>query len=376
MIVHLIKSPEYEVENYKKVVDLLKSTTGPIQFKSSTYEFDKAEFYFLQYDLTDIHPFKYPSNTEKIKYVQERGNPLSWDELFSLCDFYRNTFKLPAEDFVILLTKRKNSLNWFSAFESISKRNIFVHTAEWQLFKDFENLESEYPIAHQVAENIFQVLMEVDTVNLPNKHAHSPSISCINDICQNKVEVINKLKSGGICNVCIQEIRSKVSNFDISRQLILILNKVRNRFDELVLEIIKPEAQNVLIQDLVVNFLGPDKKIKLGELPLALYVFYLVEAPNEGVTLEQLKADTNKQKLIEIYRNLAPDTFSDERCVDVVTSLLTKKNSFSSNKSALNRMIKESLVDDKISSQYIISGKKGSAYKVQIANRNLVNIIY
>jgi hypothetical protein len=375
MKVHLIKSPEYEVENYQKVVALLKSTPGPIQFKSSSYEFDKAAFYFLQYDLTDFHPFNYTSNTEKIKFEPKRGNPLSWEELFQLCDFYRESFCIPDEDFVILLTNRKNSLNWFSAFESTSKRNIFIHTAEWKYYTDFDKLECEYPIAHQVAENIFQILMEVDIKNIPNQHAHYPSICCINDVCPNKLEVIHKLKSGGICETCIEAIKAKVPNYEISRQLKLILNKVRDRFDELVFETIQPEWSKLTISDNYVNFVSYKKSFKLTDLKLALYVFYLVEAPEEGVTLEQLKKESNKQKLIKIYRDLAPN-YSEDKCIGVISDLLSKDNAFSENKSALNRTIRGSLGDNLISSQYIISGEKGDAYKVHIANRNLVNIIY
>ena len=375
MIVHLIKSPEYEVENYKKVVDLLKSTAGPIQFKSSTYEFDKAEFYFLQYDLTDIHPFKYQSNTEKIKFEPKRGNPLSWDELFQLCDYYRDTFGIPNDDFVVLLTKRKNSLNWFSAFESIEKKNIFVHTAEWEYYTDFKNLGSEYPIAHQVAENIFQVLMEVDVVNLPNKHAHYPSISCINDFCGNKLEVINKLKSGGICSACIEKIKLNIKDYNISRQLKLILNMVRDRFDELLFETIKPKGSSITISENNVSFVSHNKSIPLSKLRIALYVFFLLKTPEKGMTLKELRTEENKAKLIEIYQEIAPN-YDDERCERVISDLLTKKNSFSENKSTINRIIKKAFKDDYTSSKYVISGARGDAYKIDIADRHQVNITF
>lgn len=375
MIVHLIKSPEYEVENYKKVVDLLKSVPGPIQFLSTSYEFDRSEFYFLQYDLTDFHPFVYPSKTEKIQFEPRRGNPLSWDELFQLCDFYRSTFGVPDQDFVILLTKRKNSLNWFSAFESTERKNIFVHTAEWKYYTDFENLESEYPIAHQVAENIFQVLMEVDIINLPNKHAHFPSISCINDICGNKLEVINKLKSGGICMACINEIKAKIHNYDIIRQLKLVLNKVRDRFEDLVFDTMKPERSSLTINDNMVNFVGYQKSFRLTDLRLALYIFFLVEVPEGGISLMDLRTEANKQLLVNIYMSVSSNS-DEESCNAVITNLLWGDNTFSENKSALNRLIKESLGDDRISSQYIISGRANETYKVEIAHQNLVNIIH
>ena len=375
MKVHLIKSPEYEVENYKKVVTLLKSVSGPIKFFGTTYEFNKAAFYFLQYDLTDIHPFKYSSETSKIKFEPKRGKPLSWEELFELCNNYRQTFNIPDEDFVVLLTKRKNALNWFSASESPDKKNIFVHTAEWKYYTDFDKLECEYPIAHQVAENIFQILMKVDIINVPNKHAHYPSICCINDVCPDKLEVIHKLKSGGICEACIEEIKNQIPDYNISRQLKLILNKVRDRFDELVFESIKPQGSSITISESNVSFVSHNKSIPLSELRIALYVFFLIKTPEKGMTLKELRTEENRAKLIEIYKDIAPN-HDDDRCDRVISDLLAKKNAFSENKSTINRIIKKAFNDDNLSSRYIISGGKGDAYKIDIENRHQVNILF
>jgi hypothetical protein len=47
MKVYLIKTPEYESENFKDVANLLCSFEGPLDFIPFFYEFDKNEFYFL-----------------------------------------------------------------------------------------------------------------------------------------------------------------------------------------------------------------------------------------------------------------------------------------------------------------------------------------
>lgn len=62
MKVYLLRAPEYEVEAFNDVCDFLISYNGPIEFVRTSYEFDKKDFYFLQYELFPFHNFKYPSN--------------------------------------------------------------------------------------------------------------------------------------------------------------------------------------------------------------------------------------------------------------------------------------------------------------------------
>jgi hypothetical protein len=91
MKVYLIKTPEYESEHFKDVCELLSSFDGALEFVASEYEFDKEQFQFLQKFYPDFK-FKYESDIKKINFNKELGIPISWRELFSLCDFYRNTF--------------------------------------------------------------------------------------------------------------------------------------------------------------------------------------------------------------------------------------------------------------------------------------------
>ena len=202
MKVYLIKSPDYEIDNFKDVCDLLNSFDGPIKFISSFYEFDKKDFPFLNYELFPSHNFEYPSNKNIVRYTSDKGDPLSWRELFSLCRFYREVFKIEDDSFVVLLTKRKNALNWFSAVDEA--RNIFVHTAEWELYT---NKNAKYPIVYQVVENVLQFLMKIDIENVPNEFVHEPLKGCMNDFCDDKSQIIIKLQTANICDTCVRKIQ-------------------------------------------------------------------------------------------------------------------------------------------------------------------------
>jgi hypothetical protein len=161
MKVHLIKTPEYESENFRDVCDLLSSFDGALEFVATEYEFDKNQFPFLHKIFPDLK-FKYESDIKKIYFNKELGLPLSSRELFSLCDFYRNTFNIHSDDFVVLLTIRRNALNWFSHCEN---KNAFVHTGDWEHYTD---ANPKYAIAYQVVENVMQSLIKLDTVTIPN----------------------------------------------------------------------------------------------------------------------------------------------------------------------------------------------------------------
>ncbi len=197
MHVHLIKSPDYPVEEFTEVIDLLRGFSGPLNFVSSQLEFQKEDFFFLTRDMRSP-AFSGLNVLQKKFYFPEKGMPLSWRELFSLCRYYREAIKLQSDDFVILLTERMNMMNWFSMFEP--ERNAFIHCSDWQLFTD---APPQYPIAYEVMANVLRCLMKPD-LDHPEKSFHQPSIGCMNDLCLQKSEIILKLKTADICRDCHQ----------------------------------------------------------------------------------------------------------------------------------------------------------------------------
>lgn len=362
MKVHLIKSPELNPETYQKIVNVVRSVEGgSITFIGTDFEFNREDYYFLRYSLYPNHPFQYLSNQEKISFKQGLNFPLSWRELFRLCEDYRRRYGIGDDDFVILLTDRKNALNWFSA--SDGARNIFIHTAEWE---HYTTLSIEYPIAHQIAENIFQVLMGVDLVNIPNKYAHSPLRGCINDICMDKFEVIAKLKSGSICSDCVMKIRESFTDWQVAKQLQEILIHVRNKYDLNFFDLPEDDLSPIVFnkKDCQLTFQKYNKTVPLYPLEATLYL-YFIENP-EGSTLANLKTnEVERLKLASIYVNLNPNVTPKEALI-IIENLLN--NNFSTNKSKINKKIEENIANQNISQNYIISGGRAQTFSVSISN--------
>lgn len=365
MKVYLIKTPEYETESFREVSDLLSSFDGALEFVPSFYEFDKKEFYFLRYELFPHHNFEYPSNDTAIKFDPDRGNPLSWRELFSLCSFYREVFKIEDESFVVLLTKRKNALNWFSATDE--SNNIFVHTAEWE---QYTKVNSKYPIAYQVIENIMQTLMNIDIANVPNEYVHEPLKGCMNDFCNNKTQIIIKLQTANICDTCVQKIKDEKVDTKILKQARTIFNGIRNEF---VFQGEEPSTEPIsIIVDKNGKILLPEQNLEIRLTPLfkTLYLFFL--SKNEGVRLKDLS--DYKEDLLKIYKKIRPSVEREKAEKSIKELSHPEGETFNSTRAHINRIITE-LLNEPLADFYRITGEKGKPYSVKVP-RNLIDIRY
>lgn len=370
MKIHLIKTPEYEIENLREVHEFLSSFEGPLEFVFSEHEFNRNDFYFLQYDLFPYHSFKYQSNTKVIKFDSRRGNPLSWQELFSLCENYRKVYNVSSEDFVVLLTKRKNALNWFSAKDDY--RNAFVHTVEWD---SYTSIHSKYPISYQVIENVIQSSMNLDFTSVPNQYIHEPVVGCMNDLCMEKKQIIIKLQTGNICGDCIEKMQAENIDATILNQVDEIFNGIRNemlfkkKFKKQVqpVELVIKTNKKILLPEL------NNLEIRLSPLFKTLYIFYLTR--EKGVRLNELS--DFKADLLDIYRklsNLAVDdtnSILEARIDDLINPF---GESFSQKKSKINKIITD-LLGESLAKYYIIDGAKGEPFKINI-DKHLIDIRY
>ncbi len=365
MKVYLIKTPEYEMKDFRDVCEFLSSFEGPLEFIPSYYEFDRSDFYFLKYDLYPYHGFKYPSNDTALRFDPRKEYPLSWRELFSLCTHYRELSYIESDSFVLLLTQRKNGLNWFSAIDG--DRNLFVHTAEWE---NYTKVNSKYPIAYQVIENIMQSLMKIDIYDVPNQFVHEPLKGCMNDFCNNKHQIIIKLQTANICPDCVKKIKSEGVSPKIISQAKSIFNGIRNEF------IFQEEEQSTEPVSLIVDKKGkiliPEYNLEINLTPLfkTLYLFFLSKP--EGVTVADLC--DYKEELLAIYKKLRP-TASKEDAESRISKLSHPLgDGFNPPRSHINRTI-TALLKEPLADFYRISGTAGNPYKIHVP-RNLIDIRY
>ncbi len=190
MKVHLIKTPDYSNEARTEVLQLLQDTGIGLQFQEGDWE---------EIEEADLPPL------------------FSFENIWKLCNNYRTQSQVPPEDFVVLLTSIRNEHNFFSYFDE--DLNAFVHTDDWDYF-GIGN--TAYPIAYEVAANVLQRLM-----HLTGAHIHEDSVGCMNDMCENKKDVLLKLRTADICPGCLKEIERQEVSEDIISQVLHIFEKVR-----------------------------------------------------------------------------------------------------------------------------------------------------
>jgi len=362
MKVHLIRTPEFSEERLKEVYDILSSYNGPMKFCFDEYNFSTRKFKFLQEISAKNNNFKIKKEELDMMVLRAHYVGLSWDNLFSVCNFYRKKFKISKNDFVVLLTSRKNELNWFSHYDN--KNNVFVHTKDWDKFKLKTGFV--YPVAFQVIENILQRLMKIDIEDPNCKIYHLESIGCINDFCEDKQKILLKLRTADICDDCIDRINELEINILIQNQIIQILEGLRLQFI-FKKEIVRNTGPYTLKIEEKYKFLIPqlgNLEIKLTPLFKAIYILFL-ENP-EGIILNQLSE--NRNRLIEIYAEMEPylrlGIDRNERTINALFIPNLKK--FNSNMSKMNKKLEEQLGKD-LSEFYKITGKRGEPFRIKLS---------
>lgn len=366
--IHLIRTPDYEFKEYQKVCELLQSFQGPMEFISTEYEFDEHQFDFLNVDFIATDPlfvkkylFKSASEIDS-----KLLGPLSWEEMFFLCDSYRKQENVDLKDFVVLLTIRRNELNWFSSNDK--KNNAFVHTGDWERFVG--DVSPKYPIAYQVVANIVRSFMDIDLKNIPNQYIHQSPKSCMNDFCLNKKEIIFKLSSAGICCDCLARIRIQQVSDEMLLQVKGILFGIRSEFD------FKVDEQPLTPSKVIINSSGDIQLIDYGinlnmpALMKSLYIFFLSHP--EGMLVSELEKNIDElRKIYKICRPGVRDAMLHSTIINLVDS---DGASFRSVKSKLNARIQELLKDPR-AGFYTIDGMQYNKFSVSVASEyKLVDI--
>lgn len=364
--IHLIRTPEYEVEEYLQVCEFLQSFQGPMEFISTEYQFDEHQFDFLNVDIIATDPFfvKKHSFKSASEIDSDLLDPIKWKEIFFLCDFYRGKENVQNKDFVVLLTKRRNELNWFSSNDE--KNNAFVHTGDWERF--VVDVSPKYPISYQVVANIVRSFMDIDLKNIPNQYIHQSPKSCMNDFCLDKKEIIFKLLSARICPDCLARIKMQQVSNEMLLQVQGIFFGIRSEFDFKV-ETKSITPSRISISDkAIITLLDYDIIVNMPELWKTIYIFFLRHP--EGILLIDISNYSDELK--EIYKICRP-TATIEMVNSAIANLVHHDGaSFNQKRSRLNKKITDLLKEPRCQ-HYIIGGIRNQPYSIRI-RRDLIDI--
>jgi len=365
MKAHLIRSSEVDHELFTKVINLLEAVSGPIQFlydAEAVIDFDEDELFM--YQIRDKGHFEkkiMPMHEARPNIIRDfplERETVSWDVLFRKVKQYREIKNIPNDEFVLLLTDIANKENWFASLDERMPFNGFVHTADWDHYIDCSNA---FPIAYEVIALLLQKHMFQGRDEIFSG-VHNTPIGCVNDMCNQKREVILKLRTADICRTCMERLKDKIPMSDIHHALALMESL---RVKMLYAQNFRQESSpsRLLINEKFRIFL-PDYgniEIKLRPLEKALYILFLSHP--EGIYLSSLS--DYRQDLYSIYTRISNRGMLQEmhgRIDEMVNAL---SNSANEKISRIKRVFEEAIGND-LARHYYIRGNAGEVRKIAL----------
>jgi hypothetical protein len=399
MLVHLIRTKGVSDELYFGCYEFLNQFVGPYSFELS----DKPREITIKDEIRFVKPEdpRYDIK-EKIRYsqymppaeskIQERK---SWRDLFRINNKYRKSTDdfdsqrnvlsddnqyhssfdsneaLVAEDrldyirteapyIVILLTEHANHENWFVGYDPNLKGNYFIHTDGWD---HFTSGDPRYPVCYHIASTLLKHAMFDNPQEMGN-YMHYQSKGCMMDFCQNKSEVMLKLRTADVCPECQNLIRAKQITHmqlrytfdvmeDIRRQLLF-----KDRYDLLrqaTPMLIKGRAQKIVLPEMGMLQIG------LSPTERAVYLLFLNHP--EGIRLAEM--GEYKAELRGILNKVSP---SDSR--ETIEGQLENLCEYNSNSLSEKMSRIKRKFDDKLGSamaeHYYIKGPNGGIKKIDL----------
>lgn len=378
MNVHLLRSPELSEETYRNVLQLLQNFQGPMHFIACEEEIiegtirtkeriwnNKDDFERLEINSFSAQESRNSSRfTIKFPYLEKVK---SWKQLFTECDKYRKTKKISENDLVVLLTDIGNELNWFGGVDP-NMKNYFIQTSNWEHF--FGNtIDIRFPIAYEVIIWAMRYFMFENNEAIL-KGVHKKSIGCIMDFCEDKSQIIIKMRTADVCDTCMNHFKDRDTPTLYTRQFFEILDGIRNSMTF-------RNRSSLLQQPSRLEIRGHFRKIfftDLGGLELRLnpkeksiYLFYLNHP--EGIIISHLQ--DYKEEITQLYSRFSNQSEPDiiNRAIETLINPLD--NDINVILSRINAKIKKA-VGEYLYDYYCISGERGGIKKICL-DRELIN---
>lgn len=285
MKVHLIRSKNYDIEDFNNVLNLLRKHRGSIEFVPSEPivmpESENKELYDTKKDFETLKPFP-----EKMIATQSRifessisfphkRKTLSWDQLFNVCKKYRRDSKIDENDHVILLSDVPNENNWFGCVDA-SMKNYFVQTDDWDWYFG-KNIDDRFPVVYEIVSWLLRTMMFKYQLEII-ENVHKVARGCMMDFCDDKTQIILKMRTADLCPDCLQILENRDVNRTHARQLFQIMDGLRDNImfrqrSQLLMQLSRIEIRG-LSKTIYLTDLG-DLQINLNPKERALYLLYL-----------------------------------------------------------------------------------------------------
>ncbi|MFY7943968.1 MAG: hypothetical protein ACOVNZ_05275 [Crocinitomicaceae bacterium] len=337
MKVHLYRSPEFSKVTYDNTINLLKSFNGQIDWISYA--------------------------TPESSVVDELPR-VTWDELFERCTSFRESKKINKKEIVILLTDKPNKWNWFGGVDD-TFTNFFIHTAEWESYFGSKTNKS-YPIAYEVVAWVLRYFM-FDSIEEIVKYIHKETLGCVMDYCENKKEIIIKMRTGDLCDQCIQRLIDRDVNYNIIQQLLETLDGIRKSllFKTRSAVLKKPSRLEIKGKAHMIYFKDYGNiKLPLNPIEKTIYLTYLKsENLKTGIHINDLFL--HKAFLSDKYKLLKGNLNDKQVELKIDKIIDPEENEINIQLSRINKKIKNTIGAD-LYPYYAILGERGLEKRIAL----------
>ena len=385
--VYLIRSEEYLEEDFSQVINLLNQFNGPIEFISgetnylqstppvvswmTKLEFEKKNTPELSLYKIDSSACFSASDSEppqaSIIFPVEVPS-LSWDTLFDACIDYRIMHNIPENDHVIILTDFANKENWFAGIDATMK-NYFIQTSNWHHYLG-NSIDSRFPIAYEIVVWLLRSQMFKNRQEIMNS-VHKGSSGCMMDFCENKKEIVLKMRTADICNDCLKVIQNREVDRSFARQVLDSMDGIRQHmmFRERSEFLNSPSKMEIrgFMKRIFLKDLG-DLEMQLNPKEKTIYLFFLKHP--EGVRIVDLI--DHKTEISHFYETFT-NSYDTSQIEQAINLLLDPTEGNINQVFSRIRAKFKSAVGTRLSNLYTIEGNPGEPFKINL-NRELVSI--
>jgi hypothetical protein len=377
MNIHLLRSPELNEGTYRNVLNLLQQFRGPLHFlecEEEILQYNPADDERVWENSTEFGKLKHIQLCSLTKEISEHfisfpyvEKTKTWKQLFSQCDNYRSKKKIAENEIVVLLTDIGNEPNWFGGV-SPSMTNYFIQTSNWEHFFG-SSIDIRFPIAYEVIIWIMRFYMFPSNDAIMDK-IHENPIGCIMDFCQDKSQIIIKMRTADVCDSCMNIFIERDTPKLYTRQFFDILDGIRETmtfrgrsklFHQPSRMEIKGYNRKIFFTDL------GGLELRLNPKEKALYLLFLNHT--EGIYLNALQ--DHKEELTDFYGRFCSQ--SDLRTLTSAIDFLVNptENDMNVVLSRINRKIKDA-VGESLLDFYSIKGARGERKRIKL-DRELVD---
>jgi hypothetical protein len=345
VIVHILRSPEYSKNEFNSIIELLNIKSKFIKIKAYSNEI-----------------INYKTSIE-IK---------DWGEFFEICKDWRKAKKVSNDDYVFLLTNHGNKDDYFSWTDE-KLGDYFIHSPE--LGKYFNNPKNQhFATVYEIITCILISLM-YDTQEEILNAAHQKARGCPLDFCDDKEDIVLKIRTGDVCYDCLSRIKDRGVNP-------LFLGVIFNKMEEIRKALIFREREDLIEfnSPLRIIYGKNDSKIEFTELPGVTMNFddlqttiYCLILKNKSIGVQSfLTVEDEFRRLYILIKNI------DLTAKEIANSIKTWTNPDNSeiiiqNVSKMNTKL-NTLLGKNLASNYLIKNNKGK-YSIGL-NKSLFTEFY